>query len=257
MTVNLDGWFQMQDRVVASNRAEFEREYKWIAAALGLLSDMQAFVNTDPRVVEPRSSQLPTEHLAANVVVNLVNDAMGSLINATRLLLFGAHADAFALVRSAFEACCHAEYFAFQPQRAEAYVELEHLITETPGLNLRAALRKRNLQFGSILSDLEQRDGEDRRSLYAQLCNFGAHPSPVRVGLRLSAPGGAVMAAVSVSTPEWSRASWTQGCATDLMAVVKYAFELLPEHYDAWFAAEVALEERRRSLVQEYQALQG
>jgi hypothetical protein len=254
----LEWWFQAQNKVIAANRAEFEREYRWLNAAVELIFDVQQFVNTDPNIRSLRLKELeqnPDKHLTTNIVVNLVNDALGSLVNAIRLLLFGAHADAFALARSAFEACCYAEYFTFNTQQANTYMELEEQLSQDMGLNLARELRKRNLQPGSIMTDLEKRDGENRRPFYARLCNLGAHPSPKRVGLRLSAPKGAVLAAVSISTPDWSRARWTRGCAIDLMAVAKYAVEMLLEHYPDWFQFGQPLEERHKSLVQEFQVL--
>lgn len=256
--MNLDWWFRAQDQVVSANRAEFEVEYRWLNEAVELLADVQWFVNGHP-VAELRLQQLErnhTDHLAANIVVYLVNDAMGGLINALRLLLFGAHADAFALVRSAFEACCYAEYFALHPEKAKAYMELEDLLSQDAGLDLRNHQRKRGLQFGSIRQYLEKRDDQDRRNFYARLCNFGSHPSPKRVGLRMGARGGAVTAAVSRSTPVRSRAEWTRNCSGDLMAVVKYALGILFEQYPDWFEPEPSLPVRHASLIAQYAALQ-
>ena len=54
---------------------------------------------------------------------------MGGIVNASRLLLFGCHSDAFALIRSAFESCSYAEYFAVNLQKVKAYLELEELIS--------------------------------------------------------------------------------------------------------------------------------
>ena len=256
--MNLDWWYRAQDQVVPANRAEFEVEYRWLNEAVELLAHVQWFVSGHP-VTELRLQQLErnqTEHLAANVVVYLVNDAMGSLINAIRLLLFGAHPDAFALVRSAFEACCYAEYFALRPEKAEAYMELEDLLSQDPGLALRNHQRKRGLQFGPIRRELEARDGQDRGIFYARLCNFGSHPSPKRVGLRMGGRGGAVTAAVSRSTPEWSRTEWTRNCSGDLMAAAKYALGILFEHYPDWFEPEPSLNVRHTSLIAQYEALQ-
>ena len=254
--MNLDWWFSAQDHVVATNRAEFEVEYRWLNEAVELLADVQWFVNGHP-VAELRLQQLErnqTEHFAANIVVNLVYDATESLISAIRLLLFGAHADAFALVRSAFEACCYAEYFARRPERVEAYMELEDLLSQDPSRALRSHQQKRGLLFGSIRQELEARDSQDRRNFYARLCNFGSHPSPKRVGLRMGARGGAVTAAVSRSTPEWSRAEWTRNCSGDLMAVAKYALDILFEHYVSWFESEPSLSVRHTSLIVQYEA---
>ena len=192
----------MQDGVVARNRAEFEAEYRWLDEAVELLSDVQIFVNDDPTVIAMRKEPEAGEQDATSTVVNLVNDAMGSLINAIRLLLFGAHADAFALVRNAFEACCYAEHFALRRDKVKAYSELEGLLSQDLQVNLGRELRERGLHFSSIRAELETLDSQDRGRFYARLCNLGAHPSPFRVGLRLSAPKGAVLAPVSVSTPE-------------------------------------------------------
>ncbi|MBI3953523.1 MAG: hypothetical protein HY330_03320 [Chloroflexi bacterium] len=255
MRGNLDSWFRMQDKVIASNRTEFETEYTWLDKAIELLWDIQIFVNDKNQPLRQRRAQSLDTQRATNVVVNLVNDAMGSLISATRLLLFGAHPDAFALVRSAFEACCYAEYFARHPDTVKSYMELEDLLSTDPTISLGTKLRERKLSIGHVRKELETHDREDRSAFYALLCNFGAHPSPKRVGLRLSSPGGAVLAAVSASTPGWSRADWTHDCAISLIAVAKYAVELLPEHYPEWFASEHSLGERLKSLAHQYRAI--
>jgi len=130
--MDLEWWFRAQDQAVARNRSEIEDEWRWLNAAVGLLSHVQQFVNNNPDVQSHRlreSEQDTSKHQASNVVVNLVNDAMGGIVNASRLLLFGCHSDAFALIRSAFESCSYAEYFAVNPQKVKAYLELEELIS--------------------------------------------------------------------------------------------------------------------------------
>lgn len=257
--MSLDWWFQKQDDVVESNRAEFTGEYRWINAAIEFIFDVQQFVNTDPYVRQRRLEAIGRELVEGGIttlVVNLLNDAMGSLINATRLLTFGAHADAFALLRSAFEACCYAEYYTRCPEVVKAYMEIAGALSRNLALNLATELRKRKLSFRSVYTYLQQQDGENRSDFYARLCNLGAHPSPARIGLRLSRPGGAIHAAVSASTPEWSRTEWTLQCAVHIMAVAKYALEMLFEYYPEWFTFEQSFKERCTSLVREYQAIQ-
>ena len=96
--------------------------------------------------------------------------------------------------------------------------------------------------------------------LHMQLRLTLSHLNPflsrIDVLLRLSAPGGAVTAAASRSTPKWSRAEWTQNCAGDLMAVAKYALGILFEHYPDWFESEPSLNVRHTSLIAQYEALQ-
>ncbi|MBM3943215.1 MAG: hypothetical protein FJ316_09890 [SAR202 cluster bacterium] len=257
--MDLDEWYRLQNGAVRHNRAEIESEYVWLDKAIKLLSDIHIFVNDrNSPVALIRSNEkqeYPELHQARNVVVNLANDALGSLVTGTRLLLFGAHADAFALVRSAFEGCCNAEYFALHTEDAQHWLDLEKQLSGNLSLNVNSYLRNRKLsrlQITSILKVLEKCDGENRSEFYAKLCNLGAHASPVRVFLRLSPPKGAVLAAVSVSTPDWSRAKWTQGCAWDLMAVAKYAVTLLPERFPEWFVSEQDLIRRVKQLEQEF-----
>lgn len=58
-----------------------------------------------------------------------------------------------------------------------------------------------------------------------------------------------------MSTPKWSRANWTRGCASDMTAVTKYAVEMIFEHYPEWFAFNSALTDRCKSLAHEYELL--
>ena len=263
--MNLDYWFRVQDQVAPANRAEFENAYQWLDSAIELLGDVQMFVITDPKVqamlLKVRKEN-PTKYLATSLTVNLLNDAMGCLVNATRLLLFGAQPDSFALVRSAFEACCYAEHFVYYPQKAKSYMELEDLLSKSEDssaleVNLQPALRQRELNIGAVLTELEKRSSQNARGVYARLCNLGSHPSPKRVGLRLSPSNGAVLAPVSMSTPGWSRANWTRGCASDMTAVAKYAVGMLFERYPEWFAFNSALTDRCKSLTHEYELLAG
>ena len=201
LLMSLNQWFRRQDDVVAANRAEFAKEFLWLDSAIGLLTDLQLFVNTDAKVSAARmalESKDPDKYLATTLTVNLLNDAMGSLVSATRLLLFGDHPDAYALIRSAFEACCYAEHFVYHPDKTKSYMELEAVLSGS-GLstdlevNLGPELRKRCLEFWRVSKELEIRSGNPVRGFYARLCNLGSHPSPKRVGLRLSPPGGAVL----------------------------------------------------------------
>lgn len=261
--MNLEYWFRTQDRAAVANRTEFQNAYAWLDSAIGLLCDLLMFVNTDPEVQAIRlrvREEDPTRYLATNLAVNLLNDAMGSLVNATRLLLFGAHPDSFALIRSALEACCYVEHFIYHPDKAEFYMEMEGLLSKSEDssaleINLQAALQKRGLNIGAVLRELEERSRQNARGLYARLCKLGSHPSPKRVGLRLSPPNGAVLAPVSMSTPGWSRANWTRGCASDMTAVAKYAVEMLFDHYPEWFAVNPTLIDRCKSLAHEYELL--
>ena len=263
--MTLDDWFARQDAVVAENRAEFENEYRWLDSALGLLTELQLFVNSDPTVNAIRRKMQAEDrvtYLATTLTVNLLNDAMGSLVSAIRLLLFGDLPDAYALVRSAFEACCYAEHFVYHKDKAESYMELEVLLSTSNlstalEVNLNPELRKRSLEFWRVSRELEKRSGNPVRGFYARLCNLGSHPSPKRIGLRLSPPGGAVLAPVSKSTATWSREKWTLGCASDMIVVAKYAVEMLFEHHADWFASNPRLVDRCNSLAQEFESLEN
>ncbi|MCH8801545.1 MAG: hypothetical protein IH963_11615 [Chloroflexi bacterium] len=261
--MTLDDWYRRQDAVVAANRAEFEHEYRWLDSALTLLTEIQLFVNGDPAVSAIRrkmQDEGPLLHLATALTVNLLNDAMGSLVSGIRLLLFGDHPDAYALARSAFEACCYAEHFVYHPDKAQSYMELEALLSTSDlstalEVNLMPELRRRKLEFWRVSKELATRSGNPVGGFYARLCNLGSHSSPKRVGLRLSPPGGAVLAPVSKSTAEWPRQKWTLVCAYDMMAVAKYAVEMLFEHYPDWFVGNPGLVDRCKSLAQEFESL--
>jgi hypothetical protein len=240
----------MQDDCVSANQAEMATEYAWLDRAVTMLTEMQIFLNHD-RVGDIREETQrvdPDKFLAETVVINLLNDAQGGIIDATRLLLFGAHPDSYALTRSAFEACAYAEYFAHHPETVSSYMELEALILKNPPVNLRNELASRGLQVGTVMSRLNAADGEDRSGFYATLCNYGGHPSPMRVGLRMSAPNGAVLAAASRSTPDWSRAQWTHNGAISLIHVAHYAMEIAFEKFGDWFVSDSSWQTRREAL---------
>lgn len=255
---DLKWWFQAQDLAMNRNHAEAENQFLWIDAAIELITDVQLVVNDDPYVKSLRlaeSQQDLESHRAKNLVINLVNDAMGSLVNATRMLLSGAHADALTLIRSAFEACCYAEYFVYHPEKVKTFLEIEEILYVDISQDLGKELRDSHLGIVSIQRSLTNKDKEDRELFYSRLCNLGTHPTSKRIDLRLSQPGGGVTAAVSVSTNDWSRKKLTENCANDLMAVTKYALGIPFESYPDWFTRQDDLKRRLEMLAKDYEKL--
>ena len=157
MEISLDDWFKRQDNAVSFNRAEIENQYRWLDSAITLLTEVQLFVSDGPVVAAIRRKMQDddaTRYLATTLTVNLLNDALGSLISGTRLLLFGDLTDAFALVRCAFEGCAYAEYFVYHPDKAQSYMELETLLASDTtnvalGVNLGPELQRRGLQIST------------------------------------------------------------------------------------------------------------
>jgi hypothetical protein len=255
---SLEYWFNRQDAAMIKNRSEIEETYLWLDSAVSLITDVQLFVNDDQHVRSIRNmqrNQEPEAYLASTLTVNMVNDALGCLVSSIRLMLSGAQTEAFATLRGAMESCCFAELFAIRPKYAVAFMELEPLLAADLRVNIQPKMRPRGLLIGSVMKKLQGIDNQDRTGFYARLCNLGSHASPLRVGLRMAPKGGAVTAAVSLSTEQWNRAWLNQGCASDICAVAKYALELLFEQFPNWFSMAESLLTRRASMVDQFHHL--
>lgn len=244
--------FRLQDRAASSNVQQFKIQFQWCYRSVELMLDTHTFLANDPEIVSYRkgmSESDVSEFKVMNVVVNLAYDAWGSLISALRLMEYGLLADAWSLIRGAFESTCYAEYFILNPDKVKDYLQIGEAINRNPSVNAIKEFRDARLTISEVRQFLEKHDREDRTCFYSRLCNFGTHASPVRAGLRVRVDEPEVRAYLSIGH---RKLIW---CLADFAATAKYTLGI---PFDAWpdlMQRKTSLFDQYRSLLEEYKAI--
>ena len=244
--------FERQDLAARSNIQQFQDEFHWCHNAIQLMVDTHEFLASDPNMIVHRDGMRNSDRMAfqaMNVVVNLAYDALGSLISALRLMQYGALADAWSLIRGAFESTCYAEFFALNKNKVNDYLEIAEKIKSNRSSDVRDEIRQAALQLNKVMQFLEKRDGEHREGFYARLSNFGTHASPVRSGLRIKVNEPEVCAYLSIGHRELIQ------CLADFAATAKYTLGI---PFDAWrdlMQSKRSLSDRYESLLEGYKVV--
>lgn len=158
-------------------------------------------------------------------IANLLHASWASLVSATRLALFGAQVDSFALTRGAFEATYHAEFFRLRP---ETFAEWDAAGLEID-LQKRARLVMLFARKFRVRSWLAKQDGLDREPFFVELSTFGSHANPMTVGLRVASPepGVANLGFMSLGKPETIML-----CASHALHVTGYMLSEFTDSFD-------------------------
>ena len=222
----LNDFFRLQDTVVEKTLQTAAGDFGLISRGLALAFDLTVAFN-DHDTVALRKTKAPDAVKAETVVANLLHASFSSLVNATRLALFGAHVNALALVRDAFEAAYHSEYFRLHPEAVERW----DAAATIPDLDERRKYLEKN--FPNIRRTLEERDdpGRTRTALYRELCSYGAHINPATVGLRISVPTPAEVGMANIGFTSVGKREATTICALHTLHVLMYG---ISEFFDAF-----------------------
>lgn len=242
--------FRLQEQAIPHNIKNFKKEFAWCHHALELGIDSFVYLGTDSVIVTYRKNLIKTdnsEHEAVNVICNITYDATGSLISALRLLEFGVVADVWALVRVAFKSTCYAEYFALHKDKIPYHLSLATDIQRDRSANIGRKLYEYELNITRVIDSLEQQDGSPRKPFYNRLCNFGAHTSPVRCGLRIKRDEVEdVRAYLSINHREF------RNCLNSLAATAKYAIGIPFETWPNLMMKNSPIWDQYKSLEEEY-----
>ncbi len=244
--------FRLQDRAALSNVQRFKTQFHWCYRSVELMGETHTFLANDPEIVSYRKGMSKSDvnkFEAMNVVVNLAYDALGSLISTLRLMQYGLLADAWSLIRGAFESTCYAEFFAFNNSRVTDYMQIAETIKHNRSADVRKEVAKVQLAIQRVMEYLQNHDGEDRTHFYGRLCNVGTHASPVRAGLRVRVDEPEVRVYLSVGHRELIQ------CLADFAATAKYTLGI---PFDAWpdlMQRKMSLFDRYRSLLESYKAI--
>lgn len=226
--MKISGIFHLQDRAAPANIKLFKKEFNWCERSVELMLDTHVFLANDPEMVAYRRGIRNfniDKFRTMNVIVNLGYDAVGSLISALRLMGYGVIADAWSLIRGAFESTCYAEFFALNTNKVKDYLQIAETINRNHSANILNELRDAKLTIGQVRCFLEKHDSENRTEFYARLCNFGTHASPVRSGFRIKKDEPEVRAYLSIGHRDLIQ------CLTDFAATTKYTMGI---PFDTW-----------------------
>lgn len=244
--------FALQDQAATSNVLMFPEQFQWSDIAIGIMIDTHVFLGNDPEIATFRKGMRDTATAAfegMNVVVNLVYDSAGSLLSALRLMRYGVLADAWSLMRGAFESTCYSEFFSLSKASVKDYVQIAERIKRNRSANVVQDYQSAGLQIWKIRKFLQTKDGENRDDFYARLSNFGTHASPVRSGLRIRLAEPEVRMYLSIGHRELHQ------CLADFAATAKYTAGI---PFDAWpdlMGKNAALVARYTALEQRYEEL--
>jgi len=243
--MKIDEVFYLQDQAASANVRRFETQFRWCHRSVEVMLDTHTFLANDPEMLAHRkrlSESDIVEFEVMNVIVNMAYDATGSLISALRLLEYGVLADAWSLIRGAFESTCYAEFFALGKGKVAAYMRVGEVMVQNPSADVRREITKAGLAVQRVMASLEEHDGQGRTSFYSRLCNFGTHASPVRSGLRIKVDEPEVRAYLSIGHRGLIQ------CLADFTATAKYTIGI---PFDAW----PELMQRERDLFNQYRSV--
>ncbi len=141
--------FALQERAAKSNVMAFPDEFKWSDRALELIIDTHVVLGNDTDITAHRKQQKDSDSTAfetMNVIVNLAYDAGGSVISALRLLKYGVLADAWSLIRGAFESSCYAEFFCHEGHKVKDYLLIGERLMSNRSVDIRQEVNRGELR---------------------------------------------------------------------------------------------------------------
>jgi len=242
----LSQMFALQDQCQPLNRERASAEFVLIERGLSLAFDLTFWLNDDPQIVAKRKALPNTTAIPENVGANLLHAAVGSLVSATRLCMFGDFVDALSLARTAFEAVVHAEYFRDHPHRA---AEWNQVGAVTDVFEIRKQLKKfedKEHVRGAVRSKYSDKS-HDR--FFAELSTYGTHVNPKTVGLRMATPlaGAGNLGFVAAGYAEAPAL-----CASHILHVLAYALSEFEDTFRDYLASNASLRIALRQFDSDY-----
>ena len=250
--MNTSEIFRLQDQAASQTILLFPEWFHWCDIAIELMVDAHVYLANDEGILAYREDVRLKDSAAfeaMNVILNLAYDALGSLISAIRLVQFGVLADAWSLVRGAFESSCYAEYFRDAGEKIKDYLVIAEKLRSDRSADIRQEITQGNLQIGRVLHFLQGQDGQNLEDFYGRLSNFGTHASPVRSGLRIRINEPDVRVYLSIAHRELVQ------CLADLAATAKYAMGIPFETWPELMVRNAPLVTRHIELESEYRRI--
>lgn len=172
---NLAHLFSYQDGVVDANYQLAHASFGYVDKVLTLGWNAYLFLHGSTVLVQ-RQAVADLAHQSDPVIASLFLSGLASLTSSARLALFGDYLDSVALLRGAFEAAYHAEYFGYWPDEAREW-ERDAL---APVANARVNWDRK------ILKRLMARDDptQSRKQLYQEFSRYRVHSNVAAFPLR-------------------------------------------------------------------------
>ncbi len=256
--ITIDKLFLYQEVCVGENVARFRKEFDWCGRALALIQEVQVILS-EGTVIDWRRQQQDTDKSAFDcmcIVLDLLNSALGSLINALRLAIYGAIADSGTLIRIAFETTCYADFFVRKPEKVSGYLRILEKLKTDPTDRIDNMMRDEGISFGKVRNTLEECDPQDRKIFYSFLSGLG-HPSPIRIEAGLTAyrtaDGRPDLHRERVGSFYSEKHRLLEGLVSLLVQVIKYALDIQMRTWPDFIGQR--LSERYRILGQEFSEL--
>ena len=279
--MNTSEIFCLQNQAASQNILLFPEWFHWCDLAIELMVDAHVYLANDEGILAYRedvrlkdSAAFDVDYRCSNgflqrmsyttmpykTVIRLLVVArnptngfparlLGSLISAIRLVQFGVLADAWSLVRGAFESSCYAEYFRDAGEKIKDYLVIAEKLRSDRSADIRQEITQGNLQIGRVLHFLQGQDGQNLEDFYGRLSNFGTHASPVRSGLRIRINEPDVRVYLSIAHRELVQ------CLADLAATAKYAMGIPFETWPELMVRNAPLVTRHIELESEYRRI--
>ena len=259
LEMNITELFARQEKCVKDNVAKRGREFRWCGSALALIQEVQNILS-EGEVNAWRGNQQQTDRLAFDhmcTVLNLLNNALGSLINALRLARYGAIADSGTLIRVAFETTCYADFFVRKPEKVSGFLIILEKLKTDPTDRIDNMMRDEGISFGTVRSTLDTCDTQGRKEFYSLLSTWAGHPSPIRVEASLTAyrtaDGRPDLHRERVGSFYSEKHRLLEGLVSLLVQVIKYALDIQMRTWPDFIGQR--LSEHYRSLEQEFSQL--
>lgn len=241
---SLSEFLAIQESVASWHADAARSEFDLIERGLILGWSVTLYLNDGP-ILDERKAKAPEASMPETIRANLLHAAWGSLVNATRLALYGAHVDSLNLARAAFEAAYHADYFRDHPEDAAEWDRCGS-VKDLMGRRKCIDEFQRTKRVRRVVGQ-KYKPEDSMERFFAELSTYGTHANPVTVALRLSSPvdGVASLGFTSVGRPEA-----TKLCASHILHTLAY---VLSEYHDG-FADYLAQNETLTATYQEFEA---
>lgn len=224
--------FALQDGVVAQNRAAASAEFASIERGLLVGLQVTMFLNEGSALVA-RRAKADAAARSENICINLIHSAWSSLVDATRLVLWGAYVDGMALVRNGLEATFLCEYFFDHPADAVGWDQIGSILDV---LDIQKALQQfENAKHPKRAIQLKYAADDSVKRLFAELSTYGTHANPKTVNLRLSSPIQGVANLGFVGT---GRIEATRLGALRVLHTLRYVISLTTDYLSPYLALD-------------------
>jgi hypothetical protein len=256
MDQGLVNLFATQDAAIKENLSFAPQEFSLLNRGLVLGLNITMCLNDLPGV-SMRKTKNQTQQESDTIIINLLHAGWSALVNATRLSLFGAHCDAIALIRHAFEASYYAEFFIGNPDAALVWNKAGQIIDAKKRRKFQEKFENK-YQVKNTLKEKYRIKGLDPTPIdriLNETSSFGIHINPFTVAFRLQRTTSTQcnnMGFMSTGKKEATRL-----CAVWCGSIAAYILSEYWEGYGEYLESFPPINDTYKAFLQEYESLQA